>query len=70
MAERLEWNGVTLRLGPFVLAEVGRDDQRRARYRIGRKVASDPYESMVDCMQDCESEVRRLLKEAGVEVGS
>jgi hypothetical protein len=39
------------------------------RYRIsGLREWSQRYEHPSDCMQDAEADVRRLLKEAGVEV--
>lgn len=70
MAARLEWNGNAVQMGPFVL---GFTESMSGRHRFvvrnGRQdKPSDAYESLVDCMQDCESEVRRLLKEAGCEV--
>jgi hypothetical protein len=38
------------------------------RFRISGAVGwSHRYEYSDDCMQDCESEVRRLLKETGVD---
>lgn len=72
MAARLEWVGAFLKIGPFALAEVAPDDNQQHRFRLNIKgakgIASDPYESILDCMQDCEAEVRRLLREAGVVV--
>lgn len=36
--------------------------------RTGPRAMSEPYEAEADARQDLESEVRRLLKEAGCEV--
>jgi hypothetical protein len=79
MAARLKWWRGYLRLGQLVLARVG-ENGGLWTYRLSKPakwggegddakaVPSDPYERKRDCMADCESEVRRLLKAAGVEV--
>ena len=68
----LRWKGNDLLLGAFVLGHVMTvggtseffvDDAIEEVAKEG-----DPYESEEDCRRDCETEVRRLLKEAGVEV--
>lgn len=71
MAAKLEWTGHNLYLGEFRVAEVRTLGPRRFRFRApcdtmgkGRK----EYESIADAFQDCESEVRRLLKKAGVDL--
>jgi len=35
---------------------------------VGERRVSAPYQTEADARQDCESEVRRLLKEAGVDL--
>jgi hypothetical protein len=69
MAAKLTWMGDALWLGDFVVGEIKRVTGVRAthRYWAGRR-QSELYESPQDCMLDCESEVRSLLKAAGVEV--
>jgi hypothetical protein len=72
MAAKLEWRGDALWLGDFVLGETKRVTgvtgvTRTWRYWAGRN-QSELYESISECQQDCESEVRRLLKTAGVEI--
>jgi hypothetical protein len=68
MALELGWIGQMLKWGPWVVAEVGEDANRLWRYRVGLRVASDPYQSISDCMQDAEIEVRRIFAEQGVSV--
>lgn len=73
MAAKLEWVGYNLYLGEWRLAEVRTLGPKRFRFRAPCDALGDgkrEYESAQDAFQDCESEVRRLLKEAGVEVGS
>ena len=64
MAAQLEWEGRMLMLGPIMVGEV--HPTRAWRYRIAPRQWSQPYQDEADCRQDLESEVRRLLKEAGV----
>lgn len=76
MAATLEWNGNALDLRLWPEADiVGRVGIVRARadgitcYYVTAVVmrrVSEPYQREEDARQDCESEVRRLLKEAGV----
>lgn len=69
MAAKLEWKDRGLRLGIWELAYVmsGAKDTKHFMYVIDSgHVVSEDYEKESDCRQDCESEVRRLLKEAGV----
>lgn len=80
MAAKLEWKeqhafGARLMLGGWMLAETYRLGGKRGTAHVFKFSLTDtavtesqPYESLADCMADCESEVRRLLKEAGVEV--
>jgi hypothetical protein len=64
MAAKLEWtNGGELMLGAFVLARLS-----PRRYSVMTGHESERYDDPEDMVQDCESEVRRLLREAGVEV--
>lgn len=71
MAARLEWKGRHMWLGDE--RTTGCIFKRNGwRWsldkRTGPRKMSEPYESEADCRRDCESEVRRLLKYAGVEV--
>lgn len=69
MAAKLEWAKGALTLGGLIVA--GTTLERRGwEYRIPSVdgLEGGPYESLSDARQDCESEVRRLLKEAGVDV--
>jgi len=66
MAARLLIDGDGIWLGRLRLAQWWIKG-RMAQYRLAGCTASKVYESLVDCMQDGESEVRRLLKEAGVD---
>lgn len=73
MAARLEWSGAELGVGPFCVGRVISNEETRTHHAVvearGRWPVEDaPYESILDCMQDLESEVHRLLKKAGVEV--
>lgn len=70
MSVTLKWDGPFLKVGPFVLAEVKPLGKKRSRYHLRSGTGmpaqpSDPYESITDCMQDCESHVRGLLILAG-----
>lgn len=69
MAAKLRWEGDALWLGEFVVGELKRVTGVRSihRYWAGRR-QSATYENPQDCMQDCETEVRRLLKKAGVDL--
>lgn len=74
MAARLEWHGPELKMGPFVVGLVVTNKKEKTHYGVVQaygkwSVEQTPYQSLLDCMQDLESEVRRLLKEAGCEVG-
>ncbi len=66
MAAKLEWKIGSLWLGRI---EVARTEWRGGyahRYQIGGHDWSQSYQDEADCRQDLESEVRRLLKDAGV----
>lgn len=74
MAERLEWDNVSLMLRPIRIAQlVVTGEHWRFEIPLGERgtFESTGYENGGDCMQDAESEseVRRLLKEAGVDCG-
>lgn len=69
MAINLVWKNGALTCGGLILA--GTTLERRGwEYRISSTdgLSGGPYESLSDARQDAESEVRRLLKEAGVEL--
>lgn len=78
MAANLEWKnrnefGGRLYLGGWMLGEAFRVSGRITIGRVFRYALvddacteSNSYQSAEDCMQDLETEVRRLLKEAGV----
>lgn len=82
MAAKLAWDGDKLVLehrdgftqGERVVAEVrtrcagSEYDFVLLRGRDGINEVSEPYQNGADARQDCEAEVRRLLKSAGVEV--
>jgi len=71
MATKLEWHGERLTLGGIEGWTLGavRKEGKRWRAVLNRMAGAAPsYESITDAMQDLESEVRRLLKEVGVEV--
>jgi len=69
MAAKLRWSKGSLWLGALKVADtVGWGDDEGVRFRPAGGEWSDPYQAPSDLQQDCESEVRRLLKEAGVEV--
>lgn len=57
LAKRIVVAGITDADKPCYWIAGGSDDE-----------TSKPYESIADCMQDAESEVRRLLREAGVKI--
>lgn len=71
MTAKLEWRGYSLYLGPFRLGEI----QKHSLAWYGWRVFTEPvwlemhdHESEEAAKAACESEVRRLLTEAGVEV--
>lgn len=69
MAVKLEWDNISLMLGPIRVAQVAvTGKQWRFQIPMGERAMFESvgYQRGNDCMQDCESEVRRLLKEAGV----
>lgn len=70
MAAKLEWRGDVLMMGPWELARVGEVPGVGMCYAIpdAERGVHGPYEDAADAQQDCESEVRRLLRESGVEV--
>jgi hypothetical protein len=75
MALKVEWKNRTAFSGTivfagFALADVHRDAAGLVHYQIHDSDvhSGGPYEDPEDAFQDCESEVRRLLKEAGCEV--
>lgn len=70
MAAKLEWKVGHLMMGPFRMGRVAKatPNGKLYVYAVGRGVDSEPYESLVDCMQDGEAETRRQLREVGVEV--
>lgn len=71
MAARLEWDGERLMLGGAAGWTLGavRKEGKRWRAVLNRMAGAAPsYESITDAMQDLESEVRRLMRDAGVEV--
>ena len=69
MAARLEWENGALVAYEVAIANVSKrgDDWVYVARVDGRRIVSPPYESEADCRQDCMAEVRRLLKEAGVD---
>lgn len=71
MAAKLEWSGDVLKLGRWDLARVGTIVGVGVCYAIPdtERGVHGPYEDEADAQQDCEAEVRSLLREAGVEVG-
>lgn len=71
MAARLEWKGHNLYLGEWRVAEVRTLGPKWFRFRAPCDTlveGKQDYETAADAFQDCESEVRRLLKDAGVGV--
>jgi hypothetical protein len=73
MAARLAWRNGVLCLGGLALyVGVAESDTEGRWEAYGDQsygsVLTMTWETESDAMQDCESEVRRLLKEAGVEV--
>jgi hypothetical protein len=70
MPVMLKWKGDELFLGKTKMAEVRASTHGdHAVYVLGPEdKVSEPYESPEDARQDCETEVRRLLKAAGAEV--
>jgi hypothetical protein len=69
MAAKIEWQHGALLLGTLI---VGRVTLNHGGWNYAISSAGGesggPYESMTDAKQDAESEVRRLLKAAGVDV--
>lgn len=70
MAAKLEWDGDELKLGRWTLARVGKVLSLGWMYGIpdAESGLHGPYEEPADAQQDAESEVRRLLKDAGIVV--
>jgi hypothetical protein len=73
MAARLVWRKRALLLDGKEVARIKRWGVGGWAYRISFgdvfvETEVEKYEVQRDCQQDCESEVRRLLKGAGVEV--
>lgn len=68
MAARLEWKHGDLMLGQIRLAETQWTSHSKHQWRVAGFDWHETYEVADDAQQDCESEVRRLLKAAGVEV--
>jgi hypothetical protein len=73
MAAKLKVNTKGVWLGALRLASFRASDARGleiTNYVLGdgSNQKSARYDSSDDCVQDCESEVRRLLNAAGVEV--
>lgn len=68
MAAKLEWKGDELRLGPWTLARICQVLNLGWHYAIpdAENGLHGPYEEPGDARQDAESEVRRLLRDAGV----
>jgi hypothetical protein len=66
MAAKLRWDGRLLMLGEVMVGEA--HPLNGWRYRVAPRQWSKTYEDEADCRQDLESEVRRLLKDAGVDV--
>lgn len=70
MTTKLEWKIGSLWLGRIEVARTEWTSRSANRYRVAGHEWSIRYEDATDCQNDCESEVRRLLEEAGVEVMS
>jgi len=74
MAAKLAWDGDDLMMGTALLAyvvPVTRSHKSRivlVAFRGEQDCESPAYECAADARLDCESEVRRLLKDAGVDV--
>lgn len=72
MAAKLEWDGDELMLGGKDGWTLGAVRQQGALFRavLNRSdvATREEYEDRGDAAQDLDSEVRRLLKDAGVEV--
>jgi hypothetical protein len=70
MAAKLEWCGSTLKVGPFDVASVKQLGPRWFGIRVPSTAPSfdGTYEREDDAKQDAEIKVRRLLKEAGVDL--
>lgn len=81
MAATLEWTNRTafsgdLRLGGWLVGSVWRESSGRGSASLFHYELPDaechgggPYEVAADAFADCETAVRRLLKEAGVDLG-
>lgn len=69
MAAKLEWRHGALLLGTLIVGRVALN-HGGWNYAIPSSGGENggPYESMTDAQQDAEAEVRRLLKDAGIEV--
>lgn len=70
MAARLEWKGDTLRIGKLAVARVvgSEDEGWDVAVGVDGGRSSCPYENKGDARAEGYNEVRRLLREAGVEV--
>lgn len=75
MTAKLEWDGYVLDLHLWPDTGVGRVGMVRTRCagieydfvtNVNGRHVSEPYQREEDARQDCEREVRRLLKEAGI----
>lgn len=66
MTAKLAWRSGDLWLGRMWVAGIEWRAADGYRYKIPHRPDSEPYQSAADARQDAESEVRRLLKEAGV----
>lgn len=68
MAVSLEWRDDELVLGKWTLARIGLVRGLGWMYGIpdAENGLHGPYEEPADAQQDCEAEVRRLLRESGV----
>jgi len=71
MAAKLTWSTGYLWLGQLPLAHMRHTGRKGWQWTLtghGWRSAPSRYETKEDAQQDCESEVRRLLKDAGVDV--
>jgi hypothetical protein len=68
MAAKLEGRKGSLWFGALKVTDtVGWGTDEGVRYKPSGGEWSAPYQEPADLQQDCESEVRRLLREVGVE---
>lgn len=66
MTVKPKWDGNALMLGKTKMAEV-REFPEGWRWCHSHGAWREPYEEKTDAMQDCEAEVRRLLRQAECE---